>query len=82
MLLRDLLIAVGGMAVVRYSGSVQMSNIPGKIAVTAIAITFFMGLLRADQVVMDICIWITVGLLGLSLVIYSSRLASVHSNPA
>ena len=81
-LLRDLLIAVGGVALVRYSGRVQMSNITGKIAVTAIAITFLMGLLRADQIVMDICIWITVGLLGFSLVIYSSRLASVHSNPA
>ena len=81
-LLRDLLIAVGGVALVRYSGSIQMSNIPGKIAVTAIAITFLMGLLRADQIVMDICIWITVGLLGLSLVIYSFRFASVHSNPA
>ncbi len=81
-LLRDLLIAVGGVAVVRYSGRIQMSNFPGKVAATAIAVTFLMGLLRADQIIMDICIWVTVGLLGFSLLIYSFRLASTHSNPA
>ena len=81
-LLRDLLIAVGGIALARYSGRIQMSNFLGKLAVTAIAITFFMGLMRADQIVMDICTWVTVGLLGFSLLIYSSRLASVHSNSA
>ncbi|MCY4672266.1 MAG: CDP-alcohol phosphatidyltransferase family protein [Bacteroidetes bacterium] len=81
-LLRDLLIVVGEIALARYSGRIQMSNFPGKLAVTAIAITFFMGLMRADQMVMDICIWVTVGLLGFSLLIYSSRLASMHNNSA
>lgn len=81
-LLRDLLITVGGIALARSSGRIQMSNFPGKIAATAIAVTFLMGLMKADQMVMDFCIWVTVGLLGYSLLIYSFRLASAHSDPA
>lgn len=73
-ILRDLLIVTGGVFLTRHLGQVQMSNLPGKIAAMAIGITFILALLKADQIVMDIAVWATIGLLGLSLLIYAARL--------
>lgn len=78
-ILRDLLIATGGVFLTRHLGHVQMSNLPGKVAATAIGITFILALLKADQIVMDIAIWATIGLLGLSLLIYAARLLDLRN---
>ncbi len=78
-ILRDLLIVTGGVFLARHLGHVQMSNPPGKIAATAIGITFILALLKADQIVMDISIWATIGLLGLSLIIYAARLLRLRN---
>lgn len=78
-ILRDLLIVTGGFFLTHHLGYVQMSNLPGKIAATAIGITFILALLKADQIVMDIAIWGTIGLLGLSLLIYAVRLLRLRN---
>ena len=81
-ILRDFLIVTGGVFLTRYLGHVQMSNLPGKIAATAIGITFILALLKADPIVMDIAIWATIGLLGLSFLIYAVRLLGLRNHPA
>lgn len=73
-LLRDVLILIGGAVLSRHLGRIQMSNVAGKLAAVAIGVTFILGLLRADPIVLEISIWSTLGLLGLSLVIYALRL--------
>lgn len=80
--LRDLLIVAGCTLLVRHLGQVQMSNYPGKIAVTAIGVTLILALLRADQIVMNISIWTTIGLLGLSFIVYATRLLRLPNHPA
>ncbi|MCY3999556.1 MAG: CDP-alcohol phosphatidyltransferase family protein [Bacteroidetes bacterium] len=80
-LLRDLLILTGGVFLGRRTGQIHMSNITGKLAVIALSITFVLGLLRADQSVMDISLWTTVGFLGLSFVVYATRLFNLRHLP-
>ncbi len=78
-LLRDSLILIGGLILTRQLGRVHMSNLLGKITATAIGITFILALLKADQVVMDLSIWGTMALMGLSLVIYGARLIGLQN---
>ena len=81
-LLRDLLILSGGVFLGRRTGHIHMSNIVGKLAVSAIAATFVLGLLKADPMVMNVSLWSTVGLLGLSFVIYAIRLFDLRHPPS
>lgn len=70
---RDVLVVAGGIWLHQRSGTVQMSNTLGKVTVFVLAITFVMGLLRADAIVMDFFLWSSSGLIVLSLGIYWSR---------
>ncbi len=81
-LLRDILILTGGTFLTRRLGHIHMSNLVGKTATTAIAITFMLGLLRADEVVQTISLGVTAGLLGLSLLVYAVRLKDLRHSPA
>jgi len=81
-MLRDLLILMGGIFLGRRIGHIHMSNISGKLAVISIAITFMLGLLKADSIVMNISLWTTIGLLGLSFVIYAIRLVDLRHPPS
>ena len=72
--LRDLMIAGGGAWLLKRSGDVQMSNQFGKVTAFVLMVTFIMGLLKADELVMDIFLWSSVLLMTVSLAIYMSRL--------
>ena len=74
---RDVLLIGGGIWLHRRAGSVQMSNTLGKVTVVVLAITFVMGLLRADAVVMDVFLWTGSGLIVLSLGAYLLRYLAV-----
>ncbi len=71
--LRDLLIVAGSAVLVRRIHTVQMSNWAGKTAVTAIAITFFLGLLGPDPAVLQFCIWSSTAFMILSIGLYGWR---------
>jgi len=79
-LLRDILIVAGGTFLTRRLGQIHMSNLIGKTTTTAIGIAFVLGLLKADEIVMDIVIWGTVGLLVLSFLVYAARLMDLRNN--
>ncbi len=81
-ILRDVLIVTGGIFLTRHIGHVQMSNSPGKIAATAVGGTLVLALLKADPIVMAVAIWITIGLLSLSLIIYGARFLRLRNHPA
>ena len=70
---RDVLLLTGGAWLQRRSGTIQMSNVLGKVTVFVLAVTFIMGLLRADPVVMDFFLWSCSLLVVGSLGIYFSR---------
>lgn len=72
-LIRDLLIVAGSLVLVRRVREVHMSNWAGKAAVSAIAITFLLGLLGPDRAVLQFCIWSSVALMTLSLGLYAFR---------
>jgi CDP-diacylglycerol--glycerol-3-phosphate 3-phosphatidyltransferase len=72
-LVRDLLIVLGGIRLGRRTGLVPPSLWSGKVAVSAIAVTFLAALLRADDVVMQACVWITSALLMWSYLKYLMR---------
>ncbi len=76
-ILRDTVIAVGGLIQTRKLGYVMMSLWSGKVAVTALAITILAALMRADLPVLMACIWTTTVLLAYSLVRYLHRFALV-----
>ncbi len=78
-LLRDFLIVIGGLILTRQLGLIHMSNFWGKVTATAIGVTFIFALLKADQVLMTLSIWGTIGLLGLSLLIYAARLTGLRN---
>lgn len=76
-LLRDVLIIIGGVIVTRKTGKVLMSIWSGKVAVTALAITVVAALLYADPPVMRFCIWTTTVLMVYSWAIYLIRALAV-----
>lgn len=75
--LRDGLIVAGSAVLARKIGDVKMSMSSGKVAVTAMAITLLAALLRADEPVMDFCLWATVVLMTYSFVLYLGRYVSL-----
>ena len=72
-IVRDAVIAGGGLIQTRKLGYVMMSLWSGKVAVTALAVTVLAALLRADPPVLDVCVWTTTALLAYSLVRYLQR---------
>ncbi len=76
-ILRDAVIAAGGLVQTKRLGYVMMSLWSGKVAVTALAVTILAALLRADPPVMAVCIWATTALLLYSLARYLHRFALV-----
>lgn len=75
--LRDGLIVAGSTVLARKIGEVKMSMRSGKVAVTAMAVTLLAALLRADQPVMDFCIWATVVIMTYSFALYLVRYISL-----
>lgn len=72
-LLRDVLIVIGGIVVNRHTGEVLMSIRSGKVAVTALAVTVVAALLKADPPILAFCVWATTALLVYSFVRYLLR---------
>jgi cardiolipin synthase (CMP-forming) len=70
---RDLLIVLGGVRLVRNTGRIVMSLMPGKVAVNALAITVVAALLRADPPIMQFCVFVTSGMLLYSMLGYYTR---------
>lgn len=70
---RDSAIVLGGVVLARKTGHVVMSVWMGKVAVTALSITVLAALLRADAPVLAFCVWVTVGLLVYSFILYAVR---------
>lgn len=76
-IVRDAVIALGGLIQTRRLGYVMMSLWSGKVAVTALAITVLAALLRADPPVLMACVWTTTALLAYSLTRYLRRFVLV-----
>lgn len=74
---RDVAILLGGVVVARRSGQVVMSAWAGKAAALWLALTVLSLILKADPPVVNVCLWMTTGLLFLSLVVYMIRYAGV-----
>lgn len=78
-LIRDLVIFIGGIYINRRTGQVPSSLWSGKVAVTAIAVTVLAAILRADPEIMEFCLYATTGLLAYSFLRYIFRFAAVVS---
>ena len=76
-ILRDAVIATGGIIQTRRLGYVMMSLWSGKVAVTALSLTVLAALLRADPEILAVSIWTTTALLAFSLVRYLQRFVRV-----
>ncbi|MGB9772520.1 MAG: CDP-alcohol phosphatidyltransferase family protein [Bacteroidota bacterium] len=75
---RDALIIIAGLIIQSKRGAVPPSNLPGKIAVTAIALTIFLAAVPASggetlHFTFTILLWASILLLFLSLVVYARR---------
>ena len=72
-LLRDALIVVGGVILTRRTGMVAMSVWWGKVAVTMLGVTVMAAVLRADAPIIQVCIWLTTGLMVYAFGLYVAR---------
>lgn len=82
--LRDVLILIGGVAIRRKKHIIVQSNWPGKIAVTALAVLVFVSVLRSEELewFRTATLVFTLMMALLSLVLYTKRLfigRSAHS---
>jgi CDP-diacylglycerol--glycerol-3-phosphate 3-phosphatidyltransferase len=75
-LVRDLLIFLGGVYIKSQKGIIPQSNWPGKIAVNFIAVVFFLGTIRMEslELVRTIAVWGSVVMMTWSSVSYAQRL--------
>ncbi len=73
---RDILIFIGGIYINRRKGIVPQSNMAGKIAVNVIALVLLFSLIRAEslELIRIAMLWISVLVMMISLVIYAKRL--------
>lgn len=71
--LRDVLIVVGSVVLTRRISEVKMSVWWGKLAVSAMALTLLAAILRADEPILQTCIWVTTALMLISYAIYTVR---------
>ena len=70
---RDVFIVAGGIALARAAGVVHASMWLGKVAATAIGVTYLAAVLHASGPVMQICLWATATLMTLSFAQYLFR---------
>jgi len=70
-LTRDGAIVIGSTILARRVGKIVMSAWLGKAATTWLAITVLAALLRADAPVLDVCVYMTAGLLVVSFLVYT-----------
>lgn len=79
---RDLLILAGGAWIAKRSGKVLMSAWAGKAASLWLALTVLAVILRADQPVLDVCLWMATGLFVFSFGVYLVRyLNAIRRSP-
>lgn len=76
MLTRDALIVAGGLYIRKKKKIIAQSNWPGKIAVTVIAFVLLLATLKIEklQTALVFGLWLSVVLMGVSLVVYAQRL--------
>jgi cardiolipin synthase (CMP-forming) len=72
-LVRDVLIVLGGARLAKKTGQVVMSVMVGKIAVSALALTVLAALLRADPPIVTWLVYLTAALMVISFGIYVVR---------
>lgn len=77
-LVRDLLIVLGGIILARRTGHVAMSVMAGKAAVTVLALTVLAALLRADAPLMMVLIIATAVMMGYSFLVYAVRFVRMY----
>lgn len=77
MAVRDLTILTGGAIIRRRTGRIVASMMSGKVAVTAVSLTVLAALLRADQPVLEFCLWASVILLVWSFFRYMIRFFNI-----
>lgn len=70
---RDLLIVAGATILAKQTGRITGSAWLGKAATLWLALTVLAAVLRADDPILQICIWLTTALMVLSLVFYGTR---------
>lgn len=80
-LVRDVLIVLGWLVIGRRTGLVLMSQMPGKLAVVALALTVVMALLRADPPILNLFLMGTTGLLAYSFLHYAVRFFRLSRHP-
>jgi CDP-diacylglycerol--glycerol-3-phosphate 3-phosphatidyltransferase len=79
---RDLLILAGGAWIAKRSGTVLMSAWAGKAASLWLALTVLAVILKADQPVLDVCLWMATGLFVFSFGVYLVRyLNAIRRSP-
>ena len=76
-IVRDALLAGGGLLQTRRLGRFTTSLWSGKVAVTALAVTVVAALLKADAPVLHVCVVFTATVMALSLVRYAARFARI-----
>jgi phosphatidylglycerophosphate synthase len=76
---RDLLIILGGVIIRRRTGTIGMSILSGKLAVSAIALTVLFALLNADPDMMQFSLWFTTALLVFSYLRYLRRFFKMYA---
>lgn len=76
-MLRDILIFLGGLYIHRIKGIVPQSNWPGKISVTCIAVSFFLATIQVEALskILYYSLWVNVVLMLWSLWKYAKRLS-------
>jgi len=78
---RDVLILLGSSVILRRSGRIVMSAWAGKAASLWLALTVLAAVLKADLPVLNVCLWMTAGLLVFSFVIYLIRALNAVRRP-
>jgi CDP-diacylglycerol--glycerol-3-phosphate 3-phosphatidyltransferase len=78
---RDALILLGSALIARRSGQIVMSAWAGKAATLWLALTVLAAVLKADPPVFNVCLWMTVGLLAFSFLVYVVRTLNAVRRP-
>ncbi len=77
LLLRDLLILIGGILIRRKTGEVLPSNMAGKWAVGVIAATMFLALIDDTMPFLTVCMGLSLFMVALSTAVYLKRYVEI-----
>ncbi|MBI4529984.1 MAG: CDP-alcohol phosphatidyltransferase family protein [Candidatus Latescibacteria bacterium] len=69
-ILRDVIILIGGTVLLRAKGSPLASNVAGKLTTISLALTIFFFVINADSWLKQTCVWLSTGLLIVSSSLY------------